>query len=50
MLRARIVGCGRIGSEFDDDPKRKTEASKASQPQRREDDNTKFGHMEFSIR
>lgn len=23
MLKAGIVGCGRIGSQFDDDPKRK---------------------------
>ena len=28
-LRAGIVGCGRIGSEFDDDPKRKTVSSHA---------------------
>ena len=29
MLRAGIVGCGRIGSEFDDDPKRKTVSTHA---------------------
>ena len=29
MLRAGIVGCGRIGSEFDDDPKRKQIATHA---------------------
>lgn len=27
--RAGIVGCGRIGSEFDDDPKRKTVSTHA---------------------
>jgi predicted dehydrogenase len=29
VLRAGIVGCGRIGSEFDDDPRRKTVSSHA---------------------
>ena len=24
IYRAAVIGCGRIGSEFDDDPKRKT--------------------------